>query len=254
MRDVDALHLLKTRDYELIKVSFTKFTTKLKIKGFTDDEQVSLKSVKYRKYNEAFYEELLIDYRVEARISQNYRERFIVTPEEIYLVLEMYTKQDYHEHFLTTDTKDIKHEQFKKLFQIAIQNDSMKVAFNIYLRLLTQQDIVQTDMDLFMNALKTHVYHEAKFFFIHQHFDLMSVKQLNTLVDILMGMLTSVRNLKLNPALHQFNIIKYALLIYRVSWKIEKKKIYSLITKVSMLNNYLFSSLEKYLMKQSHIA
>ena len=64
----------------------------------------------------------------------------------------------------------------------------------------------------------------------------------------------SVKDIKKNPTLHQYNIIKYTLLIYRVSWKIEKKKIYSLITKVSMLNGYLMKSLEKYLQKQSHIS
>lgn len=70
MRDLDAVHLLKTRDYILIKETFTKFTTKMKIKGFTDDEiKVGLKSRNYRKYNQAFYEELLIDYRVEARVA-----------------------------------------------------------------------------------------------------------------------------------------------------------------------------------------
>lgn len=89
----------------------------------------------------------------------------------------------------------------------------MKVAFNIYLRNLTQKDIKQSDMDLFMNALKAESFHEAKLFFIHNHFDLMSVKQLNTLIDILME-ITSLRDIKKNPALHQYNIIKYSLLIY----------------------------------------
>jgi len=31
--------------------------------------------------------------------------------------------------------------------------------------------------------------------------------------------------------IHQYNTIKVALLVYRVSWRIEQKKIYSLITK-----------------------
>ena len=34
MRDVDALHLLKTRDYELIRLTFEKHSTKLNILSF----------------------------------------------------------------------------------------------------------------------------------------------------------------------------------------------------------------------------
>ena len=109
MRDDDALHLLKKRDYELIRITFTKMTTKLNLRDFQQEyfKNNSIKSSGYRKYNEAFYEELLIDYRVEERIAQNYRERFLVSPEEIYLVLEMYAKQDYSEHFLVTNTEEI---------------------------------------------------------------------------------------------------------------------------------------------------
>lgn len=93
MRDRDGLHLLKTRDYDLIRVSFQKFTTKLRIKGFTEDSQEErLKSRTYRKYNQAFFEELLIDNRVDERIALNYRERFLITGDEIHQVLEMYAK------------------------------------------------------------------------------------------------------------------------------------------------------------------
>lgn len=66
LRDKDAIQLLKARDYDLIRVSFTKFTTKIKVRDFTDDEtKVGLKSRNYRKYNQAFYEELLINYRID---------------------------------------------------------------------------------------------------------------------------------------------------------------------------------------------
>ena len=54
--------------------------------------------------------------------------------------------------------------------------------------------------------------------------------------------------------LSQFNTIKYSLLIYRISWKIAEKKIYSLITKCSLLNNYIHKSLENYLERQHHIS
>ena len=43
------------------------------------------------------------------------------------------------------------------------------------------------------------------------------------------------------------------MLIYRICWKIEQKQIYSLITKCSVLQNYLISSLMKYFEKQINI-
>ena len=52
----------------------------------------------------------------------------------------------------------------------------------------------------------------------------------------------------------QFNTIKYSLLIYRITWKIERKKIYSLITKCSTLDTYICHSLSKYLERQHHIS
>lgn len=58
----------------------------------------------------------------------------------------------------------------------------------------------------------------------------------------------------MNPVLSQFNTIKYALLVYRISWKINEKRIYSLITKCSLLNDYVEASLNSYLKRQQHIA
>ena len=55
-------------------------------------KQEILKCHTYRKYNQAYFEEILIDYAVEQRVAQNYRERFLVSPEDIFLVLEMYSK------------------------------------------------------------------------------------------------------------------------------------------------------------------
>jgi hypothetical protein len=72
---------------------------------------------------------------------------------------------------------------------------------------------------------------------------------MNQLVDIYMEILHRT-NYKLNPMLSQYNTIKYALLIYRISWKIAQKRIYSLITKCSLLNAYLQKSLEGYLLRQ----
>lgn len=71
---------------------------------------------------------------------------------------------------------------------------------------------------------------------------MLTIEQLNTLVDIYMEILFH-KDTKLNPVLSQYNTIKYSLLIYRISWKIEKKKIYSLITKCSSLEAYINQSL-----------
>jgi len=76
---------------------------------------------------------------------------------------------------------------------------------------------------------------------------------MNTLIDVLIDVLHT-SDLKLNPMLSQYNTIKYSLLIYRVSWKIENRKIYSLITKCYLINSYIRASLVKYLQKQHHIA
>ena len=65
----------------------------------------------YRKYNQAYYEEIVIlnEGSVEARVVQNYRERFLVTQEDIYVVFQMYAKEDYDEQFMKTKKDHITH-------------------------------------------------------------------------------------------------------------------------------------------------
>ena len=53
---------------------------------------------------------------------------------------------------------------------------------------------------------------------------------MNLLIDTYIEILNR-KDYKQNPMLSQYNTIKYAMLIYRISWKISQKKIYSLITK-----------------------
>ena len=51
---------------------------------------------------------------------------------------------------------------------IALSNDAMKVAMQIYLRYLTAFDINNTIMDILINSIKDSTrYHEMKLFFIH---------------------------------------------------------------------------------------
>lgn len=47
--------------------------------------------------------------------------------------------------------------------------------------------------------------------------------------------------------------MKYILLIYRICWKIEAKKLYVLSTKCMVLNEYLFKSMENFLDQQVHV-
>ena len=51
LRDVDATHILCQRDYELIRVSFKKFTTKINLNEFYPGKTISVKSQNYRQYN-----------------------------------------------------------------------------------------------------------------------------------------------------------------------------------------------------------
>jgi len=144
---------LKQRDYDLIRLSFEKQVSKLKISDFYKTP-VTLKSLNYRQYNQAFYEEILIDFTVEQRVAQNYRERFLISPQDIYLVLSMYSKNDYVNYFLRLDLSEISHKQYIELFIIAIKNDAFKVALHIYLRFLNNTDMDSNMMEIFMHTLK----------------------------------------------------------------------------------------------------
>mmetsp|Transcript_1502 Transcript_1502/g.1994 ORF Transcript_1502/g.1994 Transcript_1502/m.1994 type:complete len:110 (-) Transcript_1502:306-635(-) len=109
MRDKDAILLLNTRDYDLIKHTFTSFTTKIHLELFFS-KSFPMKSSTYRKYNQAFFEEIVINYNIEPRVAKNYRERFLRSAEEIYIVFQMYCKEDYEDQFQKTPKDDIKHD------------------------------------------------------------------------------------------------------------------------------------------------
>lgn len=75
LRDKDALCFLNNRDYELIRQSFDKHITKMNVEQFGyDPKKTSIKCHSYRKFNQAYYEEIVINYSVESRVAQNYRE------------------------------------------------------------------------------------------------------------------------------------------------------------------------------------
>jgi len=148
-----------------------------------------MKANHYRKYNEAFYEEILIDYAVEPRVAKNYRERFLISEEQIKLVLEMYSKNDYVNNFLNIQYP-ISHQDYVDLFCICLRSDSFKIAMQIYLQHLSNSDITIKIMDILIGTIKSsQKYHEMKLFFIHQYFDILTIQQLNQLVDIYMEIL-----------------------------------------------------------------
>lgn len=68
LRDKDALQFLNQRDYDLIRLCFEKQVAKLKISDFYK-QPVTLKCLNYRQYNQAFFEEILIDYTMEQRVA-----------------------------------------------------------------------------------------------------------------------------------------------------------------------------------------
>ena len=146
LRDKDALKLLKEKDYDLIKSSFGKGTTKV-ILDQNNNKLKRLKSHGYRAYNQAYYEEILIDFFVDTRIANNYREKFLTSQSDINTVLDMYCHNDYVMHFLRLDTSSISHDQFVELFRTCLRNDAMKIAFQIYLRFMTAEDFQESMLD-----------------------------------------------------------------------------------------------------------
>ena len=112
-------------------MSFDKMVAKLNLTLFFK-ESFPLKASTYRRYSQAYFEEIVINNEVEARVAQNYRERFLITAEDIYTVFEMYCKEDYDEQFMSTKKSEITKKQFIDLFIICLRNDSIRIAMLIY--------------------------------------------------------------------------------------------------------------------------
>jgi hypothetical protein len=90
----------------------------------------------------------------------------------------MYCKEDYHEEFSQTNKDEITHKQFVDLFIICLKNDSFQIAILLYtLYLEPSIDIDERMMDILMLTLKdSNKFHECKLFFLHEHFDVLSIK------------------------------------------------------------------------------
>jgi len=87
LRDIDGEHLLLERDYELIRECFSKTALKIDLSKLYQRGTRTYISRSYRKYNPAYFEEILLNYNVDERVAMNYRERFIIDSEATYQVL-----------------------------------------------------------------------------------------------------------------------------------------------------------------------
>jgi len=74
---------LETRDFELIRLTFEKFSTKQSVDGHFKISS-SMISRSYRQYNTAYFEEIILQYQIEERKAMNYRERFLIDSEAKY--------------------------------------------------------------------------------------------------------------------------------------------------------------------------
>ena len=166
----------------------------------------------------------------------------------------MYCKRDYVEYFLKINLLSFTYNKIIDLFTLALRNDSMRIAIQIYLRFICKHGLSQPSLDILLATIEnSNYFHEEKLFFLHDNFNKLSVGQLDHIVDIFSEIITKNDVIK-NPALYQYNTVKYSLLIYRICWKIENKNLYALITKCKRLCSYIEKSLNRYMLKQSHIS
>ena len=125
----------------------------------------------------------------------------------------MYCKEDYDTEFRQTSKEHVSHDQFINLFVICLRNDSFKIALIIYLCYLNPaEDISPRILDILIQSIKESVkFHEIKLFFIHLHFDSLSMLQMTLLLDTYQTLLTGKEEIKQNPIVHQLNTIKVCL-------------------------------------------
>ena len=75
--------MLRTSDYELIKILFEKRTSKLQVHDLYPVGTPI--SYSYKVYNPAYFEEVLLEQnKILERTANNYRDRFLVGKEVIY--------------------------------------------------------------------------------------------------------------------------------------------------------------------------
>lgn len=96
-------------------------------------ERFKFKCNNYRVYSEAYFEEIIIEYKIDTRNAKNFRENFLTDLGQVKKILEMYSKNDYINHFLRLQIM-LPHQDFMDLFAICVRNDAWKIGMQIYLR------------------------------------------------------------------------------------------------------------------------
>lgn len=99
----------------------------------------------------------------------------------------------------------------------------------IYMMYLDQvEDFTPKLMDAIISSVKeSPKYHEIKLFFLHEYFNVLTIEQLNQVVNIYQHVL-SPKDLKNHPVINQYNTTKVSLLIYRLCNRVSEKRIFSL--------------------------
>lgn len=59
------------------------------------------------EFNVAYFQEIIIDNKIDQRIVRTYEENFLTTKYAIYLVLKMFARRDYSELFQKSNLKDV---------------------------------------------------------------------------------------------------------------------------------------------------
>ena len=94
LRDRDALHFIRTRDWKIIEKSFEKCTKGNNTNSFMHKKLASFTIMHYKYYNRAYYQELIIKNDVENRTQYLFSKKFLKTKNDIGSVLEMYCQID----------------------------------------------------------------------------------------------------------------------------------------------------------------
>ena len=91
----------------------------------------------YRTYNQAYFEQIIITKHIEGRTAKNFRDRFINSNEELFIVLKMYAEKDYLDYFVNAHVDEMNHHQLTDLFLTSLHHDSFRIALHVYLRYLS---------------------------------------------------------------------------------------------------------------------
>ena len=267
LRDKDAIHFISTRDWKIIEKSFKKSTKSLHSQLKMHRQQTLHKSSKYKMYNRAYFQEIIISNQIEERTKFLFEQKFLSTIEEINQVLQMYCQIDDLEQFYKyTHGRTFTEEKMEKLFIDALKFDSFKIAFQIHEEFGIKWTITKKKrfedpktepknlkvLTLMESMQQSQYYFEIKMYFIKQAFSIFTVKQMEALL-VLFWEILMVNNPKVHPLVNCYNPVKVSILIYEICWEIQQKNIFSLQIKCEQIMKYLIKSLDSYFEKQGNI-